>query len=252
MASQKDMESIYRDVAEHINNIAIVNGVNTLYDVFCNSLQLVKYINMNDIQCSDISAVKIDILNAYKNNDVSGIKNIVTNILNRVTGYKDTDIEDTELNHMMEVLNSIYGEIEALNLDMKSFEEILNDNLKIRDEHCDKNKVKKLLCSGVVTLTCKDFYDTDIKDNSIVIAFAPFRKSNILQDKFNHKQYNDWLNQLVKRENITILVLSREELGDNFKLIEEYQKDKKKNRLKLYININDWYKIYGDDILDEF
>lgn len=246
--------SIYKEVAETINSIALIEGINSIYDVFCSNLEISKYLSEYKIHCVDKSKIKIEILKAYRDNDIKKINELVANVINRYIAEPDKYTNKIDFEHLLNILSSIYGDIRTNEITSKSLEEMIKYHSEIHLDNMDKNEILRFINKPNVELIESDFSDLDIQGRNILICYAPYRKANIMEDRFNHKGYMKWLNEM--SENNIVFVISKENPGEQFIELEELEKEKKNSKedkdtksklLRLYIDKKTWDNINGTD-----
>lgn len=252
MASKKELQEIYKEVAEIISELKLIFSINNYYDIFCNKLQITKYLNIDNITCLDKSQIKINLLNAFQNDNIEEVKNIVSAVINKYT----TDIENEnckqDMNDMLEILSEVYSEYTPDTLDIKSIEDWLEYNSVIRADRFNKHALMSKLNQQDIKFECKEFNETEFKDNSLIMCYAPFRKTDIMSDKFPHKTYFNWLDNKAKEDNSnTYLVLSYENPGEQYEVYKSFETSTKK-QIKLFIDKKSLDKINKEFSLESF
>ena len=129
MANKKELQSIYKKTADIANDIINAYEINRVYDVFCNTLLISRYINIDNLICYDIDNIKIDIMNAYINDDISKIKSISSNIMNRSIANIIDNSDNTEMEHLLEILSTIYSQLSTNEFDFKSLDDFIYNNM---------------------------------------------------------------------------------------------------------------------------
>jgi hypothetical protein len=143
------------------------------------------------------------------------------------------------MEQMIETLDSIYSELDTDDIMFSTLEETVEYNKKMHIERFSKNELVNKLNSKEIKFSCCDYREVEIQENSIVLCYAPYRKTDILQDKFSHKSYFNWLDNLAdNNKNIVMLVLSYEHPGNKYEVYKVVEQEASNKKLKLYINSN--------------
>lgn len=244
MATKKELNYIHKRTAEIINDLMIAYNKNTVYDLFCSDLMISRHLNNANIYCSDINNIKVNILKAYKYNNIQEIVDIL-NIV--VKSYLDNP-DNEDIVSLMETLNELYSKANVENLEFRTIQDIVNYNEDMHIERFCKNDLINKLAYENIHISCESYDNVNILENSIVFCYAPFRKTNILEDKFNHKEFMCWIDNIIKdRADIILLVLTYEQLDNKMTLLDDFNSENKKKKLKLYISNN----ISIDDSIDD-
>ena len=227
-------QMIYKDIANIINEIAFNYNIQNYYDVFCNTLNISRYINIKNIYCSDKSEVIVNILNAYIENDTDKLIKYINKFIEETVSIMNKE----ELKHLVNLLNIIYGAETLKELKFKSIEEFIEYNQKYHTERfnkLNKDDIKH------IKLENKSYEDVNILPNSILLCYAPFEKQNIYEETFSFKRYIDWLKTKAQLENIILIIISPN-IEDKDFIVYDYLQDKEykniidRKRIHIYTN----------------
>lgn len=234
---------LHKEIANIINDLAFTLGVNNFYDVMCSNLCVSKYININNIYCSDISEVKINILNAFKNDNIDYINNEYTNLLNNIGTCVIFEDDEIKIKHLIEVLDSIYDTSDTDEKQFESIDDVVEYNKTIHLERLNSDKLNKQKISNI-NLKVADYKDIDVESNSIVLCYEPFFDENNVDDMLKHAELISWINNLHKKENITVVYVSFINHSDTMEFISDLKKlvyrkrENNKQYLSLFISKN--------------
>lgn len=247
MASKEEKQHIiYKDTARILDELQMVYGVNNLYEMMCSYLNVSRYIQNLNMFSSDIDNSKISKLLKLKGSSEHELKLEISELITELTNRSDNSYNLYEYLYLLYKL--VYNNDKCITMD-----EMIEYNKDIHNERFD-NFVSKI---QAIDLKCCDYKELDIKDNSFILLYPPFMKSNILSEKFNHNELFKWVRDKLAEQgrNVHIFVLAKE-MPDDFIVYTDFSdkikiNKKDKNNLKLYVHKDSLLAQYDDsDISD--
>lgn len=243
MNSLERQYTIYKEVAHVINSIAVAYNKNTYYEPFCNNLAISGHINIARRLCSDASVMIIEMLKAYIDGDMSRLNALTSFSLNKILTSEVNYVMESEFTHMLSLLTTIYNSEENDNIEFKSIEDVINYNKDVHIERLDKLGSLDVSTLKDIRLENLEYDELEIEDNSIVLCYIPYEKENVLEERFNFKEFYNWAEKQSENQSKIILILAKDLPSDKFEVLEDFKNVietlKIDNRnLKLYITNN--------------
>lgn len=248
MTAKEKQQIIFKETARIIQEFAFVNNIKNIYEPFCSYMNVSKYITDLNRICTDINVEKISELSSLRVLSDDAIKDKIYNFMSILVS-KTTEESYREL--IFELLKLLFDEIYSEEISFNSLEDVINYN---KEFHLERISTGDISIINETTFGVCKYNQLKLKNNSIILMYPPFKKSNILEETFNHSEMFKWINSIMNSnsyKNIHVLLLAKEATEDFIDYTDFSDKiktnKKDKNNIKLYIHKNSELLNYSEN-----
>ena len=234
MTVNEKHQLIYKETANILDELAFIYGIKNIYEPMCSYINISKHTrNMSQI-CSDIDITKINKLIELKNKSTILIRDEIYSILRKFMTGENYEHIDSGL---LELLFNIGY---SSDIEVRTLEDVVAYNKEVHLERFDEFSLERF--RGITLKNC-GYNDLDIKNDSFIILYPPFKTQNILDEKFKYIEMYNWIRNEVNKQttnNLHIFVLSKD-MPDDFVVYTDFSgkiklNKKDNNNLKLFIH----------------
>lgn len=227
---------VFKEVATRLNELGFTLGLNNYFDVMCGTLDVSRYITINNINCIDNRDTIIDMLIAYRDNDWQYINEQYTILLNEIKTCTSFETDSDKYKQLIEVLSVIYNHIDNKEEKFKSIDDVIayNNITHLERFETDDTLTEQILKD--INILKLDYSEINVPSNTLVFFYDNFRETDSL---LYQARFRKWIRDISLRDDIEIAVLSFEDYSDKLNLITDFNKLilKRRNGEKCYLKL---------------